>query len=273
LAYAMTLFPNHIHRNQTMPHIKHNAIVLLTLLSAVSLSHGTILYQNTFDDASSLDDFTVTNITQVISGELIFPASPSGSIALDLSTIPGFATTLSDNIGPISFGFNTSIKNSDQFNGGFGFHLSSGVEVPIHLGFYGYCVHGGAMVGDATAFSYSNATQGIHHSLIFEQNGIPDLPSRGTVRLDYDPSTNRWEMFLRSDTIYHDPLSLNTADSVGTIINSEFTGTPLPYLILSRQITDTTYFDNLVISGVPEPSSFTLPCFALMAFLAVRRRG
>ena len=246
---------------------------LFFLASTISISQASvILYQNTFDDASSLNNFTINGTVQVAGGELISPQVNGGGVALDLSTIADYSTTLSSNTQTISFGFNVAVEDTSPFNGGFGAFLSSEPLDPIGLGRVGYGISGGTMVGDRTTFSFFNSTMALQNVLIDEPNGIPDLPSHGTVRLDYDPITDTWSLYLRSAPDFFDPLSLTSADLVGTAINSNFTDTPLPYFLLEREVTDTIHFDNLVISIVPEPSSTLLLSVAFLTLTAYRRR-
>lgn len=238
--------------------ISLNRAFVLNCLLVASLSLGfsslakaqTTLYLNTFDDASALNDFTLDGTVEVSGGQMVSPLVNGGGVILDLTTVTDYITTLDNYSGKVIFGFNVSVEDTGMLNGGFEFLLSSTTDDPISLGSVGYGVRGGTMVNDRTTFSYFNSTQGLQNVLIDEPNGVPDQPSMGTVKLVYDTITGLWEMFIRVDTVFHDPLSLDDTYKRGEAINRNYTDQELPYLIFGRAGTDTIYFDNVSISVI-----------------------
>lgn len=232
-----------------------------------------VLYHNSFDSLSSLNEFSTTGSAHIENGALVFPHFGGGSTVLDLNVINGYSPTLSANPQTVSIGFNVEIDNwASQGNPGFEFYLSSSTDSPLNLGTVGYSIRAGSLVDNRTIFGYSNSTQNLTYILVDIPNGLPDSPSLGSMRLDYDPSDSSWKFYLKIGNEFFDPESLSDRDLMGTAIDEHFTEVPLSYLGLRRNLAGTIRMDNLTIRSVPESTSAVLFLFS-STFLFVRRRN
>src|SRR5688572_6849319 len=133
--------------------------ILIQLMISVGIaSHcsGSILYSNDFDDASSLDGFTIGQIgsgrVALDGGKLRIDPGPGylnrGFAALNVSGIPDYNAVLASNPGILIWAFNVS--NSDgafDRNNVFRFGISSSPDAHDSAGL-GYHLGAGGYVGD-----------------------------------------------------------------------------------------------------------------------------
>jgi len=73
-----------------------------------------------------------------------------------------------------------------------------------------------------------------------------------SIKVTYDPTSNIWELFVRNDgATFSNPLSLTSAESVGTAINSTYTSSNLNNIGMlwnhSSGASETATFDNICI--------------------------
>lgn len=220
------------------------------------------IYFNSFDGPSSLEGLERTKISgsdsvlEVINGQMVSPQNLGGKAILDLGTLGGYDTILERNDGILVFGFNVSIENTSTANGGFDFSLSSSKESVYATTARGYSLGGGTMVGDRTALFHSPVGSGSQNVVVDEPNGVPDLPMKGSVKLTYNAFTNLWRLYIRVDSVYHDPITLGEEFLRDEAINNASTSVPLPFLIFGRAVADTCHMDNVSVSLVE--TGFTL---------------
>ena len=154
------------------------------------------------------------------------------------------------------------------------------------------------------------ATQGSGYAIVLGNTGAPDplrfvsftggLQTLGTttnalisattplnhptnsymsVQLTYDPTSDLWELFGRNDgtTSFSDP-NVGTLDSLGSVIDSTYTGTELTssgaYWQGSTAGNQFAQFGNASLEVVPEPSTYALLALSAAGFAGyvIRRR-
>lgn len=99
-----------------------------------------------------------------------------------------------------------------------------------------------------------------------------------SIRLTYDPSDNRWEMFGRDDgsSGFSNP-DVGTLTSLGSVIDSTHTGINLiasgAYWQGSTATLQTSQFDNVSLGVVPEPSTYALLGIPLILFASLAFRS
>jgi hypothetical protein len=106
--------------------------------------------------------------------------------------------------------------------------------------------------------------------------GTPGDPNANfmSVKVTYDPATDTFELFARSDggASFADPLT-GSYTSYGTVPNTTYTSatmTHVGFLAAYNQNNEHRRFDNLTIDVVPEPAA--LVCTALAPLMLMRRR-
>jgi len=100
-----------------------------------------------------------------------------------------------------------------------------------------------------------------------------------SISLSYDPSDNTWNLFGRNDggTSFTDPAS-GTLTSLGSVVNSEYTGIDLNYMGAYWQgataLDQTATFDNISVSVIPEPSTYaSIIGLIFMIVVLLRKKG
>jgi hypothetical protein len=102
---------------------------------------------------------------------------------------------------------------------------------------------------------YNGGLQGTLTNLITSNtSGLADFGADYvSVQVNYTPSTNTWELFLRNDGVssFADPVS-GTLTSQGTVVNSTYTGTTLELMggwwQGSTGATQSAFFDNVQVA-------------------------
>jgi hypothetical protein len=256
------------------------------LITAAVAAQASIVYQNNFDAGSaSLSGFTsFGNATsQVLDGQLAVGVSSlnEGGVSLYTGSLAGYSTTLSENVGTVTWAFD--VANSDgTYNNGFRIVLAGNTSNPYGLAYNqgfpseGYSLSGGEYAGNRMLFSrfYNGATT--YQTLIDVPDGLGTLPQTGAIRITYEPSSDTWSFYMDTGLNYTDP----TADSqlIGTVVDGTYTHEGLPYFSLAGEYSGTDYLDNLSISVVPEPSPLCLvvvlglTTFYWQAYLSRRAR-
>lgn len=273
---------------------------LTCLLSLAALSaHGTMVYENHFDSSADLTDFTVfgesfTGYTppplhqiSVQNGELIIDTqslSPNGagtaptlfgraSLMVGAGQFdPLFKTTLSNNPGLVTWGFN--VANQDgAFNNGFEITLASTMADPFLIAADGYALKGGGSVGNRLYLTRFDFGLGGGQQLLIDlAQGLAPLPQHGSFRVTFDPKTGRWSLYGEFDEDFVDPLTVTSL--LGTAIDSTYTKVPTPYMGIGGGTTGRDIFDNLSVQVVPEPSAalFVIGAGSICVTSRFRRR-
>lgn len=270
-------------------------------VASLRLSEAATVYQNTFDDSSSLNDFTVygekfdsyapppLHSVSINAGQLridtdyLRPNGPTSTpvlfgrafLSVDTSTTftPGYNAALSRNNGLISWSFNLSNQDG-TYNNFFSCVLASTKTDPYNndQGFaQGYAFSGGGMVGNRMAirrFDYGMGGGG--EMLIDIGEGLGTLPNKGSFKITFDPATAEWSLYGEAGPEYADPTQVDSL--LGTAIDNTYTDVETKYFGLLGKTTGTTYFDNVTVDVVPEPASilFLVSTFLGAGFL--RRR-
>src|SRR5262249_25466316 len=87
-------------------------------------------------------------------------------------------------------------------------------------------------------------------------NGLGTLPSKGSFRITYEPSTDLWSIFGVVGSDYVDPMTVTNL--LGSVVDSSCTSVPLRYMTLKGDYPGQDYFDNVSVSVVPEPCAIRL---------------
>jgi trimeric autotransporter adhesin len=175
---------------------------------------------------------------------------------------PPYSQILALNPGIVTWTFNMRQIMGDPSGFGLGsygvaFILGSTSEYINSAGTQGYAVVLGqpGNVDPIRLVEYNNGIQGTMTNIITSNTtGLADFSTHYvSCKVTYDPSTNTWELFLRSDggTAFADPAS-GTLTSQGTAINNTYTSTTLSYLGCywqgSNAALHTAFFDNLKVT-------------------------
>lgn len=197
-----------------------------------------------------VDDFNRANNNTVGNGWTESETNPPGSVRITSnvlhmqSNIAGrdyvsmvtpstYETTLNNNGCILEWSFNMR-QNAPNPNGFF--NLAHGI------GFVLAGTSGDLMTGQGYAVVLGSSSNPDSLHLVRYSNGLSSnavltkLITVGpfntqflSVRVTFDPSTGNWEMFHASHpSSFQDPQTANT--SAGTVINTTYTGTPLPYI-------------------------------------------
>lgn len=210
-----------------------------------------IIYENDFS-VNSLTDFIVGEVGSALvsiqGGQLkIAPGEGylnRGYATLDLSAISADYPTLFSDASRIIWAFNVS--NIDgavcgSCNNMYQFYLS-GVTDTKSPGGFGYALRGGGFVGSRVMFS----PYGVLSSTIVDLADGPETqPIIGAFRIEYDSTTNQWDLYFEESTSVLDPMMITTL--AGSGVNTDFVNVSLPYLIMGSENTNSAYFDNLTV--------------------------
>jgi hypothetical protein len=100
-----------------------------------------------------------------------------------------------------------------------------------------------------------------------------------SIRVEYDPTTNTWELFGRNDgaSAFADPATGGGYLSLGSGVNSTHVGTAMNNVGFFGSYTtlgaaNVFRHDNFAIDVVPEPSSVALGCAAIVGMIVFARR-
>lgn len=190
-----------------------------------------------------------------------------------------YTTTLSSNIGVVTWTFNMRQPRTDPAgfgsgNYGVAFVLGGTNSSPNTSG-DGYAVVLG-QTGSTDPVRLARFTTGLQGALtdIITSNtsGLTDFGQEYlSIKVTYTPSTNTWELFLRNDgsSAFVDPTT-GTLTSQGALADATYTGVALDYLggywQGSTAVTQTAYFDNVTVS-VTYPNTITTGVVSAPPFL------
>jgi hypothetical protein len=172
-----------------------------------------------------------------------------------------YSTTLSSNPGLVTWTFNMRQIRPDPAGFGAGSYgvayIIAGTTSTNNNTGTGYAV----VLGQSGAtdpirlIHYNGGLQGTLTNLITSNtSGLADFGADYvSVQVNYTPSTNTWELFLRNDGVssFADPVS-GTLTSQGTVVNSTYTGTTLELMggwwQGSTGATQSAFFDNVQVA-------------------------
>lgn len=237
--------------------------LLIMLGETVSCRGGTV-YLNRFDSgAASLNGLTIVDES---------PGPPWSSVGVDagqlridpvaiwntyvMANTASFAAPyspiLKNNPSTVTWAFNVSNQDSGPYlNNGFFFCFGSYLPDPTGYGGFCYRLDGGGLVGNRMLLTRN----GITIVDIPSAAGLGPLPSKGSFRITYEPSTDLWSVFGQVGLDYVDPTTVTNL--LGSVVDTSFTGIPLSYIIFGGGNNGTDLFDNVSVSVgvVPEPSA------------------
>lgn len=245
---------------------------------------GTTVYYNSFDSgAASLNGLTIVDQSLgppwssvgVDAGQLRI--DPVGSwntfvVANTASFAAPYSPILKNNPGTVTWAFNVSNQDSASYlNNGFFFCLGSDSMSPTSYTSSSYLLFGGAFVGNRMEFN----GVGIEFPsvVLFEipsAEGLGPLPSKGSFRITYQPSTDLWSVFGEVGSDYVDTTTVTNL--LGSVVDSTYTDVPLSYMAFGGQYYGSDFFDNVSVSVAPEPSAIGFAFLATAAGFILRLR-
>lgn len=274
---------------------------LILAWTAASPLMASSVYQNSFDNPGSLDDFTIygeefvsytppaLHAVSIDDGQLridtdyLRPNGPTaypvllGMAQLSVNTSTtfgsGYNAILSQNNGLVSWSFNLSNQDG-TYNNSFSCILAStkANSYSSEGGFaQGYALNGGGMVGNRLAlrrFDYGMGGGG--EMLIDITEGLGPLPDKGSFRITFDPSTSEWSLYGETGPHYTDPTQVDSL--LGSAVDNTYTHTETGYFGLVGRTTGTNYFDNVSVDVVPEPASILIITATCTGAVFIRRR-
>lgn len=248
----------------------------LILLSGEILTvKGATVYYNNFDSgAASLNGLTIVDQSLgppwssvgVDAGQLrIDPVGPWNTFVVANTTSFGapYSPILKNNPGTVTWAFNVSNQDSESYlNNGFFFSLGSDSMNPTGSPGSSYLLFGGAFVGNRMEFNGVGTE--FPSVVLFEipsDEGLGPLPSKGSFRITYEPSTDLWSVFGEVGSDYVDPTTVTHL--LGSVVDSTYTSVSLSYMAFGGQYYGSDFFDNVSVSVVPEPSTIGLVALAM----------
>lgn len=278
-----------------------SSVLLISGLSFLHPAQAETVYRNSFDDASSLDDFTVfgerfigynpppLHSVSIDSGQLRIDTDyqrPNGPgtnptlfgqafLSADTSTAftPGYNPILSQNTGLVTWSFNVSNQDG-SFNNHFSCVLASTMAYPYKSDqefAHGYALNGGGMVGNRMVLKrFDYGLGGGSEILIDITDGLGPLPDKGSFRITFDPASAEWSLYGETGPNYSDPASVQNL--LGTAVDDTYTHSETRYFGLLSATTGTGYFDNVTVDVVPEPASVIFMVSSFLGAVFIRRR-
>ena len=176
------------------------------------------------------------------------------------SFLSPFTNTLSSNPGLVSWNFNMRQSRPDPAGFGSGAYgvafIIAGTSNTSATAGTGYALVLGqsGSTDPVRLVRYSGGLQGTLTNMITSNTtGLTDFGANYlSIRVNYTPTTNTWELFLRNDgtTAFAMPNS-GTMTSQGTVTNNTYTSTSLPlmggYWQGSTGAGETAFFDQITI--------------------------
>ncbi|QBZ96583.1 T9SS sorting signal type C domain-containing protein [Flavobacterium sangjuense] len=195
----------------------------------------------------------------------VLSSTATGSFAVP------YSTTLNANPGIVTWTFNMRQQqpNPSGFaSGNYGnAFILAGTSGTTNSSGTGYAVILGnsGKTDPLKLVSYSAGLQSTTQILASNTTGLTDFGNAYlSVKVTYTPSTNTWQLFVRSDgTTFLDP-NTGSLTSQGTATNSTYTGTVLPIMGAfwnsSTKNNQTASFDNVKVTvAVPTITSISPP--------------
>jgi len=244
----------------------------LVLIAAIQPVKGATVYFNDFESgAASLNHLSIvdqslipgSSFVGVVSGQLrIDPTSVWSTfvVANTESFAAPYSSILRNNPGTVTWAFNVSNQDGD-LNNGFFFCLGSNSMHPTGYTSSSYLLFGGVFVGNRMEFNRVGG--GFPSNLLFDipsADGLGPLPSRGSFRITYEPSTDLWSVYGFVGSDYVDPTTVTNL--LGSVVDSSWTSVPLSCMAFGGQCTGSDFFDNVSVTVVPEPSAIALAVLA-----------
>jgi hypothetical protein len=247
------------------------------LLAGMQTAMGATVYYNDFSSgAASLSGMTLVDQSidhsawlGVASAQLTIHTPSYGNAFAQVSTasfVAPYSSILKNNPGTVTWAFNVSNQDG-AFNNAFFFILTrTGITSDWNANKFSYLLQGGGGAGNAMEFQRA----GFPYLLmaIPSANGLGPLPSKGSFRITYEPSTDLWSLYGVVGTDYVDPTTVTTL--LGSAVDRTFTTVPLPYMAFGGAVTGSDYFDNITVSVVPEPGAIVLVALAIVTGVASR---
>jgi hypothetical protein len=181
-----------------------------------------------------------------------------------------YSTILKDNPGTVTWAFNVSNQDGES-NNGFFFCLGSDSADPMNYLSSTYVFQGGEFVGNAMEFDgVGSAFPSFSLLQIPSANGLGPLPSMGSFRITYDPSSDLWSLYGEVGSAYLDPTTVTTL--LGSFVDNTYTDVPLQYMAFGGENTGSDYFDNISVSVAPEPTVNVLVIFGIAVGTALESK-
>src|ERR1017187_6296462 len=257
---------------------------LLIVLAECASARAATVYLNNFDSGNaSINGLTIVDQSLgppwssvgVNADQLrIAPAGPWNTfvVANTASFAAPYSAILKNNPGTVTWAFNVSNQDSESYlNNGFFFCLGSDSMDPTRYTSSSYLLFGGAFVGNRMEFN--GVGSGFPSTLLFEipsADGLGPLPSKGSFRITYEPSSDLWSVFGEGGSDYVDPTTVTSL--LGSVVDSTYPGVPLSYMAFGGHYHGSDFFDNVSVSVVPEPSTIGFAFLATAAGFVPRLR-
>ncbi|MBN1806083.1 MAG: hypothetical protein JW837_12610 [Sedimentisphaerales bacterium] len=261
--------------------VKKSLTIFILLLALKLNVHGEILYSNNFDTPGSLNGLVVSNGSggnvSIEGGQLKLVgglATYHGAyVSIPVSLFSeAYTGKLSDITQTISWSFNLSNING-SLNNGFEIHLINDNSNPYNNDQYSYFIRGGILVGNRMEFwrgTHTYSPYGNDSEVLIDipsENGLAPLPEKGSFRIDYTPSTSKWELYSKYGSSYTDPRQANNL--LGYAYDNIYANDYMPYFTLEGLNGGAVYIDNLTIEYIPEPAMFGL---MVMGWIGLARK-
>ncbi len=254
-----------MNRNSPV-YFRTKVFCLLIAMGGILNSRASTVYVNTFDSRASLNGLTIVGQSIALdTGQLrIDPVGAQNTyvVANTTSFAAPYSPILKNNPGTVTWAFNVSNQDAASYlNTGFFFCVGSDSMDPTVYTSFSYLLCGGAFVGNRMEFNGGGPA--FPSELLFEipsAEGLGPLPSKGSFRITYEPSTDLWSVFGDVGSDYVDPTTVTHL--LGSVVDSTYTGVPLSYMAFGGQNSGSDFFDNISVSVVPEPSTISLVVLA-----------
>lgn len=278
---TLTMFPKSVFMNtKATGFFLSRFLCPLLLFGGMLSTTATTVYLNNFNSGNvslaglSIVDESGSSSVGVVAGELrIHPGGyPSTYVIANTASFGApYSSILKNNPGTVTWAFNVSNQDeSAGANNGFFFCVGSSSVNPLVYTSSSYLLFGGCFVGNRMEFN--GVGSGFPSVVLFDvpsDEGLAPLPSKGSFRITYEPSTDLWSVYGKMDSEYVDPTTVTTL--LGSVVDNTITSVPLPYMVWGGQNLGVDFFDNISVTVVPEPATFTFVGLGLVVGLAARR--
>ncbi len=259
------------------------AVVLATLrVTTPPPLQAAIVYSNDFNAGSlSLNGYTIGGdagaySVGVANGQLEVDTTVGqyidsvGYAAISNSAFAApYSSTLKHNAGLVTWAFNVSNQDG-QYNNSFVFGLATSTPNPLNGLTSGYEFWGGGGVGNTMYLQ----RLGYGVPIVVQVpngSGLDTLPTKGSLRITYQPTNDLWSIYGQFGSSYVDPTTVTNL--LGSGVDSYWTSTPLPFTSLGGDTTGSDFFDNVSVSVIPEPATWCLVMLGAITILGSRHLG
>jgi hypothetical protein len=252
---------------------------LILFFGGVLTATATTVYFNDFSGgAASLNGLSV--VDQSLSPYSASVSVESGQLRLDAtywttyivanasSFAAPYSTILKNNPGTVTWAFNVS-NMDDVYANGFFFCPAS--DTRGGWGYYSSYILWGN--GGGNPMQFYRTTWYDPPPLLLQipsSESLDTLPSKGSFRITYEPSSDLWSLFGHIGLDYIDPTTVTTL--MGSVVDSSFTSMSLPYMEWGGADMGSDFFDNISVSVIPEPATSTLALLAVATSAVLRLR-